>query len=261
MSIKLGDKCFPSYNQARNYQLELMRTHRSIAEPLGSPYHSIITIDHKDFSFLFNLFNLHHEYERKLGGKGKVVYAFEFAPDNGEYIQTSKNWCCYVINQEGFRSKWSAKHIGVKKSKRKSDNLKSIFRIEISNQRNRFAQKHPHIVECNDCNTKMRNTKSLSKRKKQLTRAKSLPIANVDHDVIRGKAFIESYNSFTSKLSLKDVELDWGECYNRKVQILANRPLAKSWRLYHKKNTVFRFLCTTCNNQSKNKAPRKKRKV
>jgi len=90
---------------------------------------------------------------------------------------------------------------------------------------------------------------------------RTLNPANVDHDVQQGQAFVETFRQFEERLLRKGIQklsYDWTDRYNRRVQILQDRAIAKAWRAHHKKRTVYRFLCTPCNNQSRNKAPTRK---
>ena len=257
-SIVLGDHTFPSWYKVRQYHLELMRKHRAAAEPNGPPYQSIVRHDHKDYAFLKALFRQHTDCKEKL--KHCTLHYFEFAPDEGDVYKNNKNWCCFVINVNGHRARWSAKHIGVSKHKKQQDNRKAVFRMEISGQRDQFAAKHPWVVPCAECNTHLRNTKSQHPKtiKIKASLKRSMRTANVDHDVDAGQAFIETFEAFEKKLGTRKLQYTWTKRYNRHVQVLENRDLARAWRRYHKKHTVFRFLCTTCNNQSHNKAKRKK---
>lgn len=239
--VRLGDIQFSSWNQARQHHLTLLRQYKDRYKHTQGV---VISKQHKDFPFLHDLFLHHPERERKL--KGCRLHHFEFGPDEN----TTSRWCCYVVNRNKKRVMWSARQIGVSRRKRDRARLKSILRIEVSGQRDRFARQHPAMVLCQDCGCQLRN-----KRTKQGSKQyKHLPVANVDHDVQQGQAFIETYRGFRKKMVGMHIETTWTQRYHKNVQVLANRTLARQWRRYHKRKTVYRFLCIKCNNQSYNKA-------
>ena len=246
--IKLGDQTFPSWNQVRLYHRDLVQKHKNLGGK-KKPYKTVVTNLHPDFAFLKALFSKHHQKKKKLCDK--PLRRFEFGPITGSTKVNDSKWCCFVVNSTNWRVMWSAKDIGKPKTKRDEATLRSVLRAEISGQRDSFAAQHGATVDCQQCGTSLRNGKTGSKR---------LRPANIDHDVHEGQAFIETYRQFLPRISGKKLKLKTTKRYNTHVRVLADRKIAREWRLFHQEKTVFRFLCTTCNQQSDNKAPRKKKK-
>ena len=255
--IKLGGQEFSSWNKARTYFNSIIKKYKAASIEAGPPYRISITPDQKKYwSFVKAMFNMLSSKRSKL--KGEKLQRFEVAPEHGDAFNATGNWCMFVVNSVGNKEKWSARTIGKAKKKVQSDLHKSVFRLEISAQADNWAKQYPYIVQCELCETEILNPKT-NDTQMVIAGTKRLRKSNVDHDVHKGQAFVTSYLQFKKKLRGQNIDIKWSNKYGRKVPRLKDRKLAGQWQRFHKQKTVFRFLCTTCNQQSENKAKRVKK--
>ena len=258
--IRLGGRSFKSWNQARTTFNRVVKESKSRAIERGAPFCEKIKPDHKEWDFVKAMFSMLPSKRSKLNGQ-KLQY-FAVKPEHGDSHNESGNWCCYVVNAIGQEEKWSARTIGKAKKKVTSDLHRSVFRIEISCQADAWAKTFPYVVPCAICECNVLNTKTKQPKILLSTAAGggggSAKRGNVDHDVHKGQAFLTSFLQFKKKIGNQPIKIKWSKKYGRKIPRLQDRKLASQWQRYHKKHTVFRFLCVKCNQQSENKPKREK---